>query len=106
MCIIIVTLFSESPNYEGKPLRETTVNKYLKEFCKKAGIKKKISSHCFRHSYGSHLLENGADIKIISDLLGHSKLSTTERYTRMSPENLREVIENHHPREGDNIAWN
>ena len=93
-------------NYEGKDLSSFAVNKHLKEFCKRAGIKKKISSHCFRHSYGSHLLENGAEIKHISELLGHSKLSTTERYTTLSTENLREVIESFHPRENEAILWN
>jgi integrase/recombinase XerD len=93
-------------NYEGKSLSGFAVNKSLKEFCKRAGIKKRISSHSFRHSYGSHLLENGAEIKHISELLGHSKLSTTERYTNLSTENLREVINSFHPRENEDILWN
>lgn len=86
-------------NYEGKPLNQTSVNKYLQIFCKRCGIKKTISSHCFRHSYGTHLLENGADIKHVSELLGHSNLSITERYTRLNPQYLREVINKFHPRE-------
>jgi site-specific recombinase XerD len=76
-----------------------TVNKYLKLFCKRAGIKKPVTCHCFRHSYGTHLLENGAGIKEVSELLGHEDLTTTERYTRLNPEHLRQTILKYHPRE-------
>lgn len=86
-------------NHEGMGLREGMANKYLKRFCKEAGINKEISTHCFRHSYGTHLLENGAEIKHVSDLLGHEKLTTTEGYTRLSPNILKEVIRKYHPRE-------
>ena len=85
--------------YEGKIPCNETVNRYLSKACSKAGIKKKITCHCFRHSYGSHLLENGAGIKQVSDLLGHEKLATTERYTKLSPEHLRLTLLKYHPRE-------
>ncbi len=85
--------------YEGKIPCNETVNRYLSKACTKAGIKKKITCHCFRHSYGSHLLENGAGIKQVSDLLGHEKLATTERYTKLSPEHLRLTLLKFHPRE-------
>ena len=85
--------------YEGKIPCNETVNRYLSKACSKAGIKKKITCHCFRHSYGSHLLENGAGIKQVSDLLGHEKLATTERYTKLSPEHLRLTLLKFHPRE-------
>ncbi len=85
--------------YEGKNPCNETVNRYLSKACTKAGIKKKITCHCFRHSYGSHLLENGAGIKQVSDLLGHEKLATTERYTKLSPEHLRLTLLKYHPRE-------
>ena len=87
--------------YEGKIPCNETVNRYLSKACTKAGIKKKITCHCFRHSYGSHLLENGAGIKQVSDLLGHEKLATTERYTKLSPEHLRLTLLKYHPRERD-----
>ena len=87
--------------YEGKIPCNETVNRYLSKACSKAGIKKKITCHCFRHSYGSHLLENGAGIKQVSDLLGHEKLATTERYTKLSPEHLRLTLLKYHPRERD-----
>jgi len=85
--------------YEGMLLNENTVNRRLKEFLKKAKITKKISTHCFRHSYGTHLLENGLGIKEVSSLLGHKDLVSTERYTRLSPERLRKTINFCHPRE-------
>ena len=88
-------------SYEGLKISHATVTKYLKKFCMRAGIKKKISTHCFRHSFGSHLLENGLGIKEVSDLLGHESLSSTERYTRLSPERLRKVLVKCHPREKD-----
>jgi site-specific recombinase XerD len=76
-----------------------TVNDYLKDFCAKAGIKKVVSSHCFRHSYGTHILENGAGIKEVADLLGHDSIETTQNYTRLAPERLRETLLKFHPRE-------
>ena len=85
--------------YEGKTPCNETVNRYLSKACIRASIKKKITCHCFRHSYGSHLLENGAGIKQVSDLLGHEKLATTERYTKLSPEHLRLTLLKYHPRE-------
>lgn len=86
---------------EGKDLNENTVNCYLKMFCEKTGIKKKVTTHCFRHSYGSHLLENGLGIKEVSDLMGHKDLTATEQYTRLNPERLRKTINNCHPLEMD-----
>jgi integrase/recombinase XerD len=85
--------------YEGMLLNENTVNRRLKGFLEKAKITKKISSHCFRHSYGTHLLENGLGIKEVSSLMGHRDLVSTERYTRLSPERLRKTINFCHPRE-------
>ena len=86
---------------EGKKLWNASVNVYLKRFCGRAGIKKKITCHCFRHSFGTHLLENGAGIKQVSELLGHDSLKSTERYTHLNPEHLRQTIMKYHPRECD-----
>jgi site-specific recombinase XerD len=86
---------------DGKPLADNTVNDYLKEFCRRAGIQKHITCHCFRHSYGSHILENGAGIKEVCDLLGHKGIKATERYTQLSPERLRQTILTYHPREAE-----
>ena len=75
------------------------VNRALKKFALKAGIKKNVSSHSFRHSYGTHILENGAGIKEVSELLGHDSIETTQGYTRLAPERLRETLLKFHPRE-------
>jgi integrase/recombinase XerD len=84
---------------EGKELRDNAVNENLKKFCRRAGIKKRITCHCFRHSFGTHLLENGAGIKEVSELLGHRDLKTTEKYTQLNPEHLRQTLLKYHPRE-------
>ncbi len=75
------------------------VNRVLKKFVLKSGIKKNVSSHSFRHSYGTHILENGAGIKEVSELLGHNSIETTQGYTRLAPERLRETLLKYHPRE-------
>lgn len=85
--------------YEGRKFCHETVNRYLKGVCQKAEIRKRISCHCFRHSYGTHLLENGAGIKTVSMLLGHADLMSTEKYTRLNPESLRLTLLKYHPRE-------
>jgi len=89
--------------FEGKALSDSAVNQNLKRSCEKAGIRKKITCHCFRHSFGTHLLENGAGIKEVSELLGHVKLRSTEHYTRLNPEYLRKTLEKYHPMEG--LKW-
>jgi integrase/recombinase XerD len=83
----------------SETVNANTVNIYLKDFCLRAGIKKLITCHCFRHSFGTHLLENGAGIKEVSELLGHNDLTTTELYTRLNPEHLRQTLLKYHPRE-------
>ena len=88
--------------HEGKNLNSNTVNRYLKAFCKKADISKLVTCHCFRHSYGTHLLENGLGIKEVSDLMGHRDLTATEQYTRLNPERLRKTINFYHPLEKEN----
>ena len=85
--------------HHAEKICSETVNQYLKIFCRRAGIKKLITCHCFRHSFGTHLLENGAGIKEVSELLGHEDLGTTERYTRLNPEHLRQTLLKYHPRE-------
>lgn len=91
--------------FEGKErralMKKGSVNTALKKLCLKAGIKKAVTCHCFRHSFGTHLFENGAGIKQVCDLIGHSNIANTERYTRLSPEHLRQTIMKYHPIEKD-----
>lgn len=66
------------------PISQTTINYVLKDACKKAGITKKVTVHTLRHSYATHLLENGVDIRIIQGVLGHKSTKTTVRYTHLT----------------------
>ena len=70
----------------------------VKETALKVGIKKKISPHTYRHSFATHLLENGADLKSIQILMGHESITTTEIYTHLDNRHLKNVMEKFHPR--------
>lgn len=70
----------------------------VKELAEKAGIKKVISPHTFRHSFATHLLENGANLRVIQSMLGHEDIGTTEIYTHIDSQRLRSEIIGHHPR--------
>ena len=69
---------------KGGPIAQTTINYALKDACKKAEITKKVTVHTLRHSYATHLLENGVDIRIIQGVLGHKSTKTTVRYTHLT----------------------
>lgn len=85
----------------GTPISRIMVFHFIKQYAEAAGIKKNISPHTFRHSFATHLLEGGANIRAIQQMLGHEKITTTEIYTHMDREYLRQEIIEHHPR---NIA--
>ena len=85
-------------NSRGSAMSRVIVFIIIKELTEKAGINKKISPHTFRHSFATHLLLNGADLRYIQEMLGHSSITTTEIYTHLKNEELRDVILNFHPR--------
>lgn len=82
----------------GTAISRIMVFHFIKEYAIQAGIKKTISPHTFRHSFATHLLEGGANIRAIQLMLGHEKITTTEIYTHMDREYLRQEIIEHHPR--------
>lgn len=69
----------------------------IKELAQKAGIKKTISPHTFRHSFATHLIEGGADLRAVQEMLGHASITTTEIYTHLDREFLRKTLEKYHP---------
>ena len=85
-------------NRNGKQLTRNMVFIVIKNLAEKAGLRKNISPHTFRHSFATHLLERGADLRSIQQMLGHESITTTEIYMHIDKTFLREVIEKYHPR--------
>ncbi|GGP04064.1 tyrosine recombinase XerC [Cloacibacterium rupense] len=85
-------------NSRGSAMSRVIVFIIIKELAEKAGIRKNISPHTFRHSFATHLLQNGADLRFIQEMLGHSSITTTEIYTHLKTEELHDVILKYHPR--------
>lgn len=83
--------------HRGKPLSRITLFIFLRQYAEQAGITKKISPHTLRHSFATHLLQGGANLRAIQVMLGHENLKTTEVYTHIDREHLREEILLHHP---------
>lgn len=82
----------------GRPLSRMSVWKLVKEAAERAGIDKKVSPHTLRHTFATHLLEGGADLVAVQELLGHADISTTQIYTHLDREYLRDVHRRFHPR--------
>ena len=85
-------------NNRGAALSRVMIFLMIKEMALQAGIDKTVSPHTFRHSFATHLLEGGADLKVIQDLLGHESITTTEIYTHLDAEYLKETVLAFHPR--------
>ncbi|MBF5059486.1 site-specific tyrosine recombinase XerD [Candidatus Neptunochlamydia vexilliferae] len=82
----------------GKRIGRTTVWERVKHYARVVGIEKEISPHTLRHSFATHLLDHGADLRVIQEMLGHADIGTTERYTHLSKKRLFDAFDTFHPR--------
>lgn len=85
-------------NRRGRKLSRVMVFMVIKELAAKIGMKKKVSPHTFRHSFATHLIEGGADLRAVQEMLGHESITTTEIYTHLDRDYLKQVIREFHPR--------
>jgi len=85
-------------NGRGQPLRREAVWTIVKDAARRAGITKKVSPHTLRHTFATHLVEGGADLAAVQELLGHADISTTQIYTHLDRDYLRDVHRRFHPR--------
>ena len=85
-------------NRFGRPLSRVSIFKLVKSQAMVAGVRKEISPHTFRHSFATHLIENGADLRIVQEMLGHESILTTEIYTHIDTKTWQKEVREHHPR--------
>ena len=92
-------------NRRGKNLTRNMIFIIVKDLVKKAGLNKNISPHTFRHSFATHLIEGGADLRAVQEMLGHESITTTEIYTHLDKNYLKQSILDHHPLEKTKMDW-
>jgi len=85
-------------NYHGRRLSARSIARIIKNYSLKCGLMKRVSPHILRHTFATHLLGQGADLRIVQELLGHTSLATTQRYTHLTLKGLKEVYDKAHPR--------
>ena len=85
-------------NRNGRKLTRVMIFTIIKDLAKVVGLNKTISPHTFRHSFATHLIEGGADLRAVQEMLGHESITTTEIYTHLDRDYLRQVIQEFHPR--------
>ena len=85
-------------NRRGAQLTRVMIFTIIKRLALAMGMTKKISPHTFRHSFATHLIEGGADLRAVQEMLGHESITTTEIYTHLDRDYLRQIIQEHHPR--------
>ena len=85
-------------NRYGQQLIERRIQKIVKQYARQSGISKRVHPHTIRHTFATHLLDGGADLRVVQELLGHASISTTEVYTHVAGQRLREVHRKYHPR--------
>ena len=85
-------------NRRGKSLSRVMIFTIIKNLAEIIGLKKNVSPHTFRHSFATHLVEGGADLRAVQEMLGHESITTTEIYTHLDRDYLKQIITDYHPR--------